>query len=171
MTEFVIYRVKMLIDSMCINELCISGRKTFEYVKICKSFSLWPFPVLGSFSVETKICFKNIIMEWVEPCGPQRRVWQWRTPLHRWVKERKDVYIFYFESWFTSPDIMSFDEQWRGTDVCVQCCCIMLQMCRECWYFPFITFSSRVFQEQNSLCHLFLRGLMLQIISGYHFLV
>ncbi len=136
----------------------------FEYVKSAKSFFLWPFPVLGFFSAETKICFKYYhgvsgALRATTPCVTVKNP---SAP----VSERKKRHLYLL----FSISSHGLDEQWWGTGACVQCCCIMLQMCRECCCFSFVTFSSRGFQEQNSLCHLFLRGLMLQIISGYHFL-
>ncbi len=138
--------------------------KLFWICQIYKKFLPVTFSCAWLFSAETKICFKYYhgvsgALRATTPCVTVKNP---SAP----VSERKKRHLYLL----FSISSHGLDEQWWGTGVCVQCCCIMLQMCRECCCFSFVTFSSRGFQEQNSLCHLFLRGLMLQIISGYHFL-
>lgn len=130
--------------------------------------SLWPltFSVLGSFSVETKICFKYYhgvsgALRATTPCVTVK------NPSAPVSKSKKKVE-------------MPLVQQWWVTEVCRDQSCdllmcaslrrfhCILQMWGECSCFILRHISSRVFQEQDSPCHLFLRGLMLQIISGYH---
>lgn len=132
------------------------------------------FSVLFSFSVETKICFKYYhgvsgALRATTPCVTVKNP---SAPVREWNKKHLDFIIFCLN---VQTSCLLIEQSWDGPimwprDVCISAAIPLHDITdvRRMQLFYLASHVIKSFQEQNSLCHLFLRGLTLQIISGYH---